>query len=111
MVGEVGLEPTKAKPADLQSAPFAARDTPPDPSARAADEKAPANRGQVEGALSCGEPRPVNWKVRGARIDQTRRIIARQSRACEQTGGKPPDRRSALTRKKNRRPGAFAPAS
>ena len=27
MVGEVGLEPTKAKPADLQSAPFAARDT------------------------------------------------------------------------------------
>src|SRR5581483_1338811 len=30
MVGEVGLEPTKAKPADLQSAPFAARDTPPD---------------------------------------------------------------------------------
>ena len=29
MVGEVGLEPTKAKPADLQSAPFAARDTPP----------------------------------------------------------------------------------
>src|SRR5262245_48261924 len=34
MVGEVGLEPTKAKPADLQSAPFAARDTPP-PSKRA----------------------------------------------------------------------------
>jgi hypothetical protein len=30
VVGEVGLEPTKAKPADLQSAPFAARDTPPD---------------------------------------------------------------------------------
>ena len=29
MVGEVGLEPTKATPADLQSAPFAARDTPP----------------------------------------------------------------------------------
>ena len=29
MVGEVGLEPTKAKPADLQSAPFATRDTPP----------------------------------------------------------------------------------
>jgi hypothetical protein len=29
LVGEVGLEPTKAKPADLQSAPFAARDTPP----------------------------------------------------------------------------------
>ena len=29
VVGEVGLEPTKAKPADLQSAPFAARDTPP----------------------------------------------------------------------------------
>src|SRR6266446_3742417 len=29
MVGEVGLEPTKAQPADLQSAPFAARDTPP----------------------------------------------------------------------------------
>ncbi len=28
-MGEVGLEPTKAKPADLQSAPFAARDTPP----------------------------------------------------------------------------------
>ena len=31
LVGEVGLEPTKAKPADLQSAPFAARDTPPKP--------------------------------------------------------------------------------
>jgi hypothetical protein len=31
LVGEVGLEPTKAKPADLQSAPFAARDTPPNP--------------------------------------------------------------------------------
>ena len=29
MVGEVGLEPTKLKAADLQSAPFAARDTPP----------------------------------------------------------------------------------
>src|ERR1044072_4203387 len=29
VVGEVGLEPTKAKPADLQSAPFAARDIPP----------------------------------------------------------------------------------
>src|SRR4051794_9731441 len=29
MVGEAGLEPAKAKPADLQSAPFAARDTPP----------------------------------------------------------------------------------
>src|SRR3569832_416659 len=28
LVGEVGLEPTKAKPADLQSAPFAARDNP-----------------------------------------------------------------------------------
>jgi 23S rRNA (guanosine2251-2'-O)-methyltransferase len=27
VVGEVGLEPTKAKPADLQSAPFATRDT------------------------------------------------------------------------------------
>ena len=61
-MGEVGLEPTKAKPADLQSAPFAARDTPPDPSARAADEKAPASRGQVEGALSCAAPRPVNLK-------------------------------------------------
>ncbi len=32
LVGEVGLEPTKAKPADLQSAPFAARDIPPAPS-------------------------------------------------------------------------------
>ena len=29
VVGEVGLEPTKLKAADLQSAPFAARDTPP----------------------------------------------------------------------------------
>src|SRR5271168_5660961 len=29
LVGEVGLEPTKAKPTDLQSVPFAARDTPP----------------------------------------------------------------------------------
>ena len=29
MVGEVGLEPTKPKTADLQSAPFAARDIPP----------------------------------------------------------------------------------
>ena len=29
MVGEVGLEPTKPLAADLQSAPFAARDTPP----------------------------------------------------------------------------------
>ncbi len=29
MVGEVGLEPTKRNAADLQSAPFAARDTPP----------------------------------------------------------------------------------
>jgi hypothetical protein len=31
VVGEAGLEPAKAKPADLQSAPFAARDTPPKP--------------------------------------------------------------------------------
>src|SRR3569833_1917669 len=31
VVGEVGLEPTKAKPADLQSAPFATRDTLPVP--------------------------------------------------------------------------------
>ena len=29
LVGEAGLEPAKAKPADLQSAPFASRDTPP----------------------------------------------------------------------------------
>jgi hypothetical protein len=29
VVGEVGLEPTKLKAADLQSAPFATRDTPP----------------------------------------------------------------------------------
>src|SRR4029078_7906821 len=29
LVGEVGLEPTKPLAADLQSAPFAARDTPP----------------------------------------------------------------------------------
>ena len=29
MVGEVGLEPTKHYAADLQSAPFAARDIPP----------------------------------------------------------------------------------
>ena len=29
LVGEAGLEPAKAKPADLQSAPFAARDIPP----------------------------------------------------------------------------------
>ena len=31
MVGEVGLEPTKHYAADLQSAPFAARDIPPKP--------------------------------------------------------------------------------
>src|SRR5438552_2716606 len=31
VVGEAGLEPAKAKPADLQSAPFAARDIPPAP--------------------------------------------------------------------------------
>jgi hypothetical protein len=31
LVGEAGLEPAKAKPADLQSAPFAARDIPPAP--------------------------------------------------------------------------------
>ena len=43
MVGEVGLEPTKAKPADLQSAPFAARDTPPFPRRCAADENAPGD--------------------------------------------------------------------
>ena len=29
VVGEAGLEPAKAMPADLQSAPFAARDIPP----------------------------------------------------------------------------------
>ena len=39
-MGEVGLEPTKAKPADLQSAPFAARDTPPIRRPEAADENA-----------------------------------------------------------------------
>ena len=44
LVGEVGLEPTKAKPADLQSAPFAARDTPPD---RARVLKAPERAEQV----------------------------------------------------------------
>ena len=45
LVGEVGLEPTKAKPADLQSAPFAARDTPPD---RAAYLRHDKGRGKCE---------------------------------------------------------------
>ncbi len=31
VVGREGLEPSKAEPADLQSAPFAARDTDPFP--------------------------------------------------------------------------------
>jgi hypothetical protein len=88
MVGEVGLEPTKAKPADLQSAPFAARDTPPFHRPEAADEKAPANRGQVEGALSCAAPSPVNPKsVRAAFGPRAGSgPVARHSGPCEQTG-------------------------
>ena len=44
MVGEAGLEPAKAKPADLQSAPFAARDIPPR-GLSACHEKAPCEDG------------------------------------------------------------------
>ena len=59
MVGEVGLEPTKAKPADLQSAPFAARDTPPNrprekvgkTDARAKRQRARVWPGPFSGAL------------------------------------------------------------
>ena len=55
LVGEVGLEPTKAKPADLQSAPFAARDTPPDPSA---PTNAHSPRSESRGRKGPGEPGP-----------------------------------------------------
>src|SRR5687767_12695498 len=44
VVGEVGLEPTKAQPADLQSAPFAARDTPPFRCASCSAKKRPFGR-------------------------------------------------------------------
>ena len=66
-MGEVGLEPTKAKPADLQSAPFAARDTPPIHRRKAADENASGKPRRDRLALSCAAPRPVNCKMlRGA---------------------------------------------
>ncbi len=45
MVGEAGLEPAKAKPADLQSAPFAARDIPPPRGFTPTQEKAPREHG------------------------------------------------------------------
>src|SRR5271165_3568287 len=62
MVGEVGLEPTKAKPADLQSAPFAARDTPPRPMGFGPmDVKCPG-RAEARG-LCCLSLRPVNRKM------------------------------------------------
>src|SRR5271155_2530229 len=63
VVGEVGLEPTKAKPADLQSAPFAARDTPPFPRRCAADENAPGDPRRDRAGLSCAGRRDVNWKM------------------------------------------------
>jgi len=42
---------------------------------RAADEKAPANRGLIEAALSCARPQPVNPKsaVCAARIALSKR--------------------------------------
>src|SRR4051812_44010395 len=52
MVGEVGLEPTKAKPADLQSAPFAARDIPPIQGGRIS---------AIHASLSTGGIRPRVW--------------------------------------------------
>src|SRR5271157_4231241 len=62
MVGEVGLEPTKAKPADLQSAPFAARDTPPRPMGFGSmDVKCPG-RAEARG-LCCLEAQPVTRKM------------------------------------------------
>ena len=82
---------------------------------RAADEKAPANRGQIEAALSCALPCPVNWKVSGWKVSgaprapapgcQYRRNLAmgcgrrRNSRRLEKT----------LTRKKSQRPRDFDP--
>jgi hypothetical protein len=55
-VGEAGLEPAKAKPADLQSAPFAARDIPPP------TKKPRAKTGRSVSALMVGGRWTVNLK-------------------------------------------------
>ena len=68
LVGEVGLEPTKAKPADLQSAPFAARDTPPhavsgelgEPPNTPRQAGIPAGRFYGEGSGEC-QPEKAPW--------------------------------------------------
>ena len=70
MVGEAGLEPAKAKPADLQSAPFAARDIPPlalEPhgiSGKMQAHRRPAARPQ--GGVMVTARRSVNRKRPGA---------------------------------------------
>jgi hypothetical protein len=85
LVGEVGLEPTKAKPADLQSAPFAARDTPPAPNPRCSGQNRqnPATRQGFppadfygEGALKC-QPQKLTPK---AALVRTRRGSRRRDR-------------------------------
>ena len=76
LVGEVGLEPTKAKPADLQSAPFAARDTPPDPSARRRGRKGPGEPGPLRGGLILRGALPCQPKKRPRRVRPARRLGA-----------------------------------
>ncbi len=66
-MGEAGLEPAKAKPADLQSAPFAARDIPP-PRDKPSTKKPRADAGPIRCALMVTARSPVNPKSPDERL-------------------------------------------
>src|SRR5947207_3408669 len=72
VVGEVGLEPTKAKPADLQSAPFATRDIPP----LAVEPHGISGKLQAPGLFGSGCPRAgvMVTPLRGVNRKRTRRL-------------------------------------
>ena len=85
MVGEVGLEPTKSKTADLQSAPFAARDIPPN---RRIELEPNANEpGGLPGPLSGGLYARHTWacqpQKRQCPGSQIRNILGSPGRPCE----------------------------
>lgn len=60
MVGEAGLEPAKAKPADLQSAPFAARDIPPPGAGKTGPLRRRRPKQQTRGASLCEASGPLS---------------------------------------------------
>ena len=67
-MGEVGLEPTKAKPADLQSAPFAARDTPPSLGSAPRTKTPRETRGAIGAGYLAPDADMSSWKIFGPAV-------------------------------------------